>query len=1427
MGVGVARAGDDCAERRWRAVCLIDGGGERPRASRADPVVKNWTRAARHRPFSCSRGAELVVAPPPPAGVFAQRRSRAVTAAMGRTPPVSRRTRGALAAELAALTNPAPAPAPAGAEMLEDDDFDPTGGALARSPADDDSDAGASDSGSPGASEDDGVFRPTREDVAAEREGTERKLRMRASIAQDDAEYVGKSSSRRAMERAWAGDEEEEEEDESDESDDDESDGGGDDESDDDEESDGGDDDDEDDEGGEPSDARLAASARDSEEEGDDVAALAARASESDPESDPAASDSEDASLRAELASFRAEEAEAVRLARAKSKNVAKGVAVRRQNDAWARALRTRIVLQKSVGVVAKFPTPRYHAAMRSEDDDVAPAMEEAARAAKAALAVLGTLQAALLDANPAVDEARAEEEEDPDRDSSDPRTKKRRRESATAAFARRNVRAGSSADDVWAALDATYARFAAFRDRSCDRWHRKANVQTGKASSSGGGGGDARGAFDRALSEQVASAMRPPDRLLARSRPPAHLAPRRLGEPKVGTLPGAHDARDGDEKGRAPDAPARALVFGNDRGRVEELYDDADFYEQSLKEFWIARRRRRRGGSGGARGAAEEAAEGGGPPREQGAEAAVPRAAAARELRRARGDGGPGVGGETLPAPLRGRLNGATFKPKRAFEGVSLLLSHSALSRPARRMFGSVRFGSSLRVGSFRRGSFGSFVGAFTSRRGEALVLEDAPEHLLGRVVLVIEGALERAPAAPGVAAEAAVDRTLHRGAAREVLAAGLELPSTRAEHALGDAEVSTGDPPRAVVFFVVVVGRFLFRPPRLLLGGGDRDGSGFLRVPGPPPRLVPALGAPPRAAVVAVVAVVALHPVAVARHPPVVLRVMVMVRARFGRRPVLRGVALRGGGLRGELPLPPLERLRGLGEGEGEERGEEDAREARGARGGAGAAGRRHPRGGVEGGRRASRGSLVVGRGERRNEVSRRDARRCVRARRAPRRRRAATPLVAEGAAREGGAGAPLESSESTPEASERASLSLSHGDERRSRGFLWDLAFFREKNFRTHESKTRFASPALRPPPSRSSSRPTSARPSARSEARFLGGADSNRRRSARFRRAFRLRRRRPSCRHSDPRPAPDGLSPPTRAPAPPASPMRAAKASLLALLALLALVASARADAHDDPPAKLGEGGLRDHLAESADAVRDAHARKAALAADAVSRVVDHHADAKRRRAEFVSDAHERFSLAMTSALKAMSEAAQAWHDHVRETAERAAERTRDVHEAAAKMASDAVDKHRERTKAATQAASDAVDDHRERKAAVAKAVADHFTGRKHSERRRRLLDAHEEDDGDDEEAKKTSSSSPHQSIHHHQGKAHERWSEWASERQARKRAARDAAWNAAESVVENHRERKQNAWKAAADAVETHRERKRQTRQAVFDHFTKN
>jgi protein AATF/BFR2 len=70
-----------------------------------------------------------------------------------------------------------------------------------------------------------------------------------------------------------------------------------------------------------------------------------------------------------------------------------------------------------------------------------------------------------------------------------------------------------------------------------------------------------------------------------------------------VGTLPGTHDAGDGDEKVAGEDAPPDARDR-NDARRVEELYDDADFYEQSLKVFLESR-----GGGGGAAGLAAHAA--------------------------------------------------------------------------------------------------------------------------------------------------------------------------------------------------------------------------------------------------------------------------------------------------------------------------------------------------------------------------------------------------------------------------------------------------------------------------------------------------------------------------------------------------------------------------------------------------------------------------------------------------------------------------------------------------------------------------------------------------------------------------------------------------------------------------------------------------
>jgi len=319
--------------------------------------------------------------------------------------------------------------------------------------------------------------------------------------------------------------------------------------------------------------------------------------------------------LEAELAAMRAEEAEANRLVRTKSQNAAKGAAVRTQNACWERSLRTRIVLQKGLTLAAKMPTPAYHRAMRAADAAVAPALAAAAASARGALGALLRLQAALMDANPAVGEALAsgtsdsakvretfgESAQHETRD--DEKREKRTRNGRFYAAAATLDLAAKPVAAAWRAADASFEAFAPFRDQSCDRWHRKAQITSGKMGLGLGARGaspSALRAFDQALSAQVRAAMTPPDRLVNRSRPPAHLTPRRLGEP-VSTVSTKRKHR-GDfenilvENG---EEATEALFAGSGDGenenetnaprensRVAETYEDADFYEQALKEF-------------------------------------------------------------------------------------------------------------------------------------------------------------------------------------------------------------------------------------------------------------------------------------------------------------------------------------------------------------------------------------------------------------------------------------------------------------------------------------------------------------------------------------------------------------------------------------------------------------------------------------------------------------------------------------------------------------------------------------------------------------------------------------------------------------------------------------------------------------------------
>jgi protein AATF/BFR2 len=471
---------------------------------------------------------------------------------------------------LAALANPAPA-----STELPDDDFDPTGGAL---PRDASADSGDDDSGD-GFSDDDvgavddGVLAPT-EDDKGDKGG---RLRMRGGLSLDElgAEYHGKRTSRKAMEEAWAGaedpDAEEDSEDDDEEEDEDDS-------------MEGLDADDlarmereaaEDDDGSDEDDEDI--DDEDSDEDDDDDSGADVDVDDDDDESQEASDDDDDddggdgGDLAAELAAFRREEAEANRLAAAKSQNAVKGAAVRRQNEVWEKALQTRIVLQRGLNASAKMPTPTYWRALAKADGEVKPAMATCAAAARGALDALCSLQAALIDGNPAIAEAAGEGVGG---------GKKRKASSAMAAVSKFGLLA-SPASEVWENIDSVYQRFAAFRDVSIDRWHRKAQVQVGKMSAGGGaGGGGEMRAFNQSVSAQVASAMRIPDRLVRKSQPPAHLAPKRLGEPE-GTEKAAPTG-DRTEDIDADDLEAAARA----EARVEEIYDDADFYEQVLKEF-------------------------------------------------------------------------------------------------------------------------------------------------------------------------------------------------------------------------------------------------------------------------------------------------------------------------------------------------------------------------------------------------------------------------------------------------------------------------------------------------------------------------------------------------------------------------------------------------------------------------------------------------------------------------------------------------------------------------------------------------------------------------------------------------------------------------------------------------------------------------
>ena len=274
----------------------------------------------------------------------------------------------------------------------------------------------------------------------------------------------------------------------------------------------------------------------------------------------------------------------------------------------------------------------------------------------------------------------------------------------------------------------------------------------------------------------------------------------------------------------------------------------------------------------------------------------------------------------------------------------------------------------------------------------------------------------------------------------------------------------------------------------------------------------------------------------------------------------------------------------------------------------------------------------------------------------------------------------------------------------------------------------------------------------------------------------------------------------------------------------VFALAACAGVARADDH----AHHG-GPVADHVARTAEAVKTHHAK----VSDAVSGVADHMAETRakmraardahvERAVSHATDAHARFTSAMTAAIKAMGDAAQAWHDHVQETTTKVRDAKADARQAAMTRAADAVDAHRERT------------------ANVMSKEAAHHDN-KGDDTRRRLLDAH--DEHDEPADTRASDTSDHSDTDHH---SHARDTDHHSHARMTHRDASSSrhskTWSSHADMVRESRERwadwaqskmerRQSSRAAAlehvADAIDARKERKEKMRTAVVDHFTKN
>ncbi|CAN6460241.1 unnamed protein product [Victoria cruziana] len=248
--------------------------------------------------------------------------------------------------------------------------------------------------------------------------------------------------------------------------------------------------------------------------------------------------------LEREYSNLRGQEEDLLRnLKRNKDDDIQKGKAVKNQKALWDRILEIRILLQKVFSSSNKLPQEPLRSSFSSADETIDQAYADLVASAKLTLDSCLKLQEALIENSAAVHQV----------------SKNGNKGSSNESTSTLNGSHPEN-DDDWLQVQTMSSRIAPFRDSSIDKWQRKTQMTTGAAAFK-----SKLRAFNQSISQQVATNMRDPSRMIKRMQ---------LKRSLIGVI--------GDDLEESNSTLEQDSGVDGD----PELLDDSEFYQQLLKEF-------------------------------------------------------------------------------------------------------------------------------------------------------------------------------------------------------------------------------------------------------------------------------------------------------------------------------------------------------------------------------------------------------------------------------------------------------------------------------------------------------------------------------------------------------------------------------------------------------------------------------------------------------------------------------------------------------------------------------------------------------------------------------------------------------------------------------------------------------------------------